>query len=79
MTIVNTKAAALEDRFYSEVDTDLASIADTSFVDKERLFFEQTVTEDKICTALKKTKPDKCLETDKISNRFLKAIEDSLV
>jgi hypothetical protein len=79
VTTVNTKAAALGDRFYSEVDTDLANITDTSLIEEEGLPFKQTVTEDEICTALKKTKPDKCPEADKIPNRFLKAMKDLLV
>ena len=79
MTIVNTKTTVLRDQFYLEVDTDLANITDINFIDKERLSFKQTITEDKICIVLKKTKPDKCSEVDKISNQFLKAIEDLLV
>jgi hypothetical protein len=78
-TTVNTKAAALGDRFYPEVDADLANITDTSFIGKEGLSFKRTVTEDEIRTALKKTKPDKCPGADEILNRFLKAIEDPLV
>jgi hypothetical protein len=63
------------------VDADLTDIIDHEFTGRAaiELHIPQIAEEWEVYTALKRTKPDKCLGTDEIVNRFLKAMGDPLV
>ena len=76
------KAAALVGRFFPKVEADLTDIIGHEFTGRApaiELHIPQTAEEWEVYAALKRTKPDKCLGTDEIVNRFLKAMGDPLV
>jgi hypothetical protein len=81
-TTVDSKAAALKDRFYPKVDADLTDIIDCEFADRAsatELHITCTATESEVYTTLKRTRPDKCPGIDEIPNRFLHAMGAPLV
>ena len=75
------KARALGERFYLETEADLDNILDKECQEEysSTLVVDQLVTNADVQAIVRKVKPDKCPEANKIPNWFLQSMEEPLI